>query len=295
MKKKYFFKFSLQLVLLFSISSIYCDTLDFDKLMDLTSQDYKKKYSNQKNKDTVDLLKNLYEKSLAVLPSDCPKIPKIIHQIWVGSKPVPPMFKALQKTWQKYHPDWEYKLWTNQEAEEIILINRDLYDKAKDPVEKADLLRYEILLQQGGLYVDGDFECIASLDKLHYICDFYTGIMPNDVRIILNNAIIACSPGHPIIEQIVTKIKQNKNSHHLMRSGVHHFSNACLEGLKTAPGINVAYPVDIFYPLPYRYNNRKTGWRDLVKPESMAIHYWGSNKGKQMHKWESSTGFYGEN
>src|ERR1700722_16260603 len=34
-----------------------------------------------------------------------PLIPKIIHQIWLGS-PLPEKYKALQATWLNHHPDW---------------------------------------------------------------------------------------------------------------------------------------------------------------------------------------------
>ncbi len=46
------------------------------------------------------------------------RIPKIIHQIWIGS-PLPQKYYRWQKSWQKYHPDWEYKLWTERDIEKF--------------------------------------------------------------------------------------------------------------------------------------------------------------------------------
>ena len=40
------------------------------------------------------------------------KIPKIIHQLWIGSKP-PPI--NLMNTWKNKNPDFEYICWTEEE------------------------------------------------------------------------------------------------------------------------------------------------------------------------------------
>ena len=53
------------------------------------------------------------EENVTTLPT-INKIPKIIHQIWVGGKKIPQKYKKLIKTVKDVHPDWEYKLWTNE-------------------------------------------------------------------------------------------------------------------------------------------------------------------------------------
>ena len=40
------------------------------------------------------------------------KIPKKIHQIWIGNAPIPEHCEAFAREMQEMHPDWEYKLWT---------------------------------------------------------------------------------------------------------------------------------------------------------------------------------------
>src|ERR1700722_14528708 len=73
-----------------------------------------------------------------------PRIPKILHQIWIGDG-VPEELKAFQKSWQLLHPDWEYHLWTQHNIAQLPLINRAYIDSAQNPAEKADLLRLELL------------------------------------------------------------------------------------------------------------------------------------------------------
>ena len=73
-----------------------------------------------------------------------PLIPKIIHQIWLGSS-LPEKYKRFQQSWKKYHPDWTYILWSEKEIEEFGLKNKKIYDKTKNLGQKSDIARYEIL------------------------------------------------------------------------------------------------------------------------------------------------------
>ena len=43
------------------------------------------------------------------------------------------------------------------------------YAKAPNFGEASDILRYGLLLTQGGLYVDTDFECVQSVEALHKV------------------------------------------------------------------------------------------------------------------------------
>ena len=43
------------------------------------------------------------------------------------------------------------------------------YAKAPNFGEASDILRYGLLLTQGGLYVDTDFECVQSVEALHEV------------------------------------------------------------------------------------------------------------------------------
>ena len=129
----------------------------------------------------MDFFRALYNKNK---PSNCTpsttlKIPKIIHQIWIG-KSVPEEFNHYQFSWRAHHPDWEYRLWTQADITNLHMHNESLARESRSPAEISDLMRYEILYQYGGVYVDFDFQCLKSLEPLHYLYDFYTGIQPLD-------------------------------------------------------------------------------------------------------------------
>jgi hypothetical protein len=104
-----------------------------------------------------------------------PIIPKLIHQIWIGKRELPPLRKAFMESWKKHHPDWSYKLWTNEDVEnwQGKFYLKDLYDRAYTIQEKADILRLNIIYRYGGLYVDTDLECLKNFSPLHHKYKFY--------------------------------------------------------------------------------------------------------------------------
>src|SRR5690606_35981755 len=59
-----------------------------------------------------------------------PKIPKIIHQIWIGS-PVPERFQELMDSWKTFHPDWTYILWDDASIKTLHIKNALLFSYCK--------------------------------------------------------------------------------------------------------------------------------------------------------------------
>ena len=162
-------------------------------------------------KKTYDDAKNL------VHYQETPRIPKIIHQIWLGS-PVPKEFNAIIKTWKEKHPEWEYKLWTDSDVKQIQLINQKAYDAATNYGMKSDILRLEILHQFGGVYVDIDQECILPHDIFHHITNFYIGLLSLDLpfKISIANGVMGSKKKHQIICNALQKI--HKNTHRIINA-----------------------------------------------------------------------------
>jgi mannosyltransferase OCH1-like enzyme len=82
-------------------------------------------------------------------------IPKIIHQIWIGPKKRPDIWMDSVKNFASEF-GYEYILWDDQKVSEMNMINRDYYILEKTYNGKSDVLRYEILYQNGGVYIDAD-------------------------------------------------------------------------------------------------------------------------------------------
>lgn len=264
-----------KLLIVTFFNTLIAPSIKFDDSMDTQSFFYLNKYSKPIMKENITFLKQLYEKNFC--NDNIQKIPKIIHQIWAGPNPIPSIYKTWQKTWVDKHPDWKYILWTDKEISTLKLHNEALYNKTTDYREKADLARYEILYNYGGIYIDMDCECLKPFDELLYY-NFFVGIVDNYVDPIVNNAIIGSTEKHFILKNIIENIKDIEIKDWRWRSGVFYFSQEFLKLIKISPGINIALPTSYLYTVPYTYNNKES-IEKYIKPESFALHYWGNKIG----------------
>lgn len=199
------------------------------------------------------------------------KIPKIIHQIWVGPNP-PPKF---MKKWKEMNPEYEYILWDDKKVSEFNLKNLHLYNMFGEQwCGKSDVLRYEILYKYGGIYLDADCDPKRPLDDYLLDDDFFTCYINEGIRgSRLANGIIGCIKKHPIMNtciQELSKIK-NVNKEAYIVAGPVFFTKACNHyQLKVYPS---------YYFLPEFYTGVK---------------YEGDFKPYCDHKWGTTNKLYGK-
>lgn len=94
------------------------------------------------------------------------KIPKIIHYFWFGKKELPEIFYKCIESWKKYCPDYEIKLWTEENFDvNIAPYCKQAYEKQKYAYV-SDYARLYTLYNYGGIYLDIDAEILKSLDTL---------------------------------------------------------------------------------------------------------------------------------
>lgn len=110
------------------------------------------------------------------------RIPKIIHQIWIGPKKIPEYCKKFCAEMMYKHPDYKYILWGNELFEKYkgdIFIESYKRNNVQ-PVFISDRFRLLLLRDYGGIYVDVDSKIIRSfnniLDKLGSHIDFFAGM-----------------------------------------------------------------------------------------------------------------------
>jgi mannosyltransferase OCH1-like enzyme len=167
---------------------------------------------------TFAFFRRLYaeDKFEQVMPDVKPRIPRLLHQIWIGNRPLPDLRRCGQQSWFENHPTWNYKLWTNKEIKGYRFSDanlQNLFCRSSRISEKADLLRYDILNQFGGAVVDLDCRCLEPLDVLHHCYDFYSMIMPSSPQLPSgsalgeeNGSLRSCAlgsvPGHPVFRRI---------------------------------------------------------------------------------------------
>lgn len=212
-------------------------------------------------------------------PDSTPRIPKIMHQIWLGSK-VPESLEYFMNSWTKIHkgPEWQYILWTDEKIEKLGLYNQEFYDQTTNYGMKSDIARLEIIYRFGGVYLDTDMEALAPLDLLHHTYDFYIGLQPIDSGFIqVGIGILGARPYHPVIQKAITHIKNNWNTLkgapqktgpvHVTRM-IYLFSKDEKEsGLR-----DIILPALYFYPLGSQENAIE--YEKWKEQGSLSVHWW---------------------
>ncbi|NGX47042.1 MAG: Subversion of eukaryotic traffic protein A [Chlamydiae bacterium] len=214
----------LVLLILLFFSTLYPD----DEFFQLMGKETPHWIHVSKTEDTLALEKfgMLYEanKNLRFTEEGPYKIPKVIHFIWLGPQPFPPQSVENIRSWLAYHPDWKIKFWTDRERlppcndMEVCLVDtfpflflRHCYEESENWGEKSDVLRFEILYQEGGVYADHDASCLQKFDGLHRGYDFYCGLeSPHPPiagrNITSGNGVIGSRSFHPVIGRVIELI-----------------------------------------------------------------------------------------
>ena len=93
-------------------------------------------------------------------------IPKKIHYCWFGRGQMPELALKCIESWHRYMPDYEYKLWN----EDNFDINSNQYVKEAYEARKfafvTDYVRLFALITEGGIYMDTDVEVLKPYDDL---------------------------------------------------------------------------------------------------------------------------------
>jgi mannosyltransferase OCH1-like enzyme len=207
-------------------------------------------------------------------------IPKKIHQIWFGE--MPNEHKKLIPGIREKHPGWEYKLWTIEDAEQYPMRNRELFDKTENLGSKSDIFRYEVLYNEGGIYLDSDFDMVKSFDSLLHN-ELFTGIGHVQEPEVFNG-LIGCTKNHELMGKIVEGLEKESVDDIMSCTGPYyftkHFFNYLIHDQKSDK--IVILPTPYFYPFPAVYRHYIRNKVDRMKKyihsfntkETICVHLW---------------------
>lgn len=141
-------------------------------------------------------------------------IPKIIHQTWKTAE-IPAQWKYFAEIVQKMNPDWEYKLWTDNDNDKFVKENfPDFYDifiGFSRNIMRADVIRYLIMHKYGGVYLDLDYEVLKPFDFGNHklILPMNRSKAFGDEHDALGNCIFASVPNHKFWDDVINDLKNN--------------------------------------------------------------------------------------
>lgn len=143
------------------------------------------------------------------------KIPKTIHQIWLGPEQPPTQF---MNTWEidyiKKYPDFQYFLWDEEKIKKLYWsedLNK-IYNLEKDPKAKSDIARLLILYFKGGIFIDPYSVWVNDKNLNDLITkayrqenNFFVAREPNQNWI--GNGVIGSSKQHPALNFLLEKLE----------------------------------------------------------------------------------------
>lgn len=92
-------------------------------------------------------------------------IAKKIHYIWLGKGDKPKIFEKCLASWKKYCSDWEIVEWNEDNLDlSKYQYALDAYNDKKYAFA-SDVFRFDILYNEGGIYLDTDVELLQPIDK----------------------------------------------------------------------------------------------------------------------------------
>ena len=145
-------------------------------------------------------------------------IPRKIHQVFIqfkNGKPfndIPLFVQQVSKTKQYcLTNDIEYQMWNEESCNELIGKYpqfKELYENFREPIQKVDFIRYLILYDIGGIYVDCDIAPIGDMNDLFQMNQFFV-IWNDDKKLLPYNAILGSTPKNILYEDIFKQIEHD--------------------------------------------------------------------------------------
>lgn len=202
-------------------------------------------------------------------------IPRIIHCVWLGDAPKPPVVLKCIESWKRMCPGWEIREWGDEALEGID--NRYLREAVEHRkwAFAADYLRLKVLNDHGGFYLDTDLELLRPIGEF---CadDFTTGFIDRPPDVFLNMCFIGAAKGNRVVAEMLDEygriafvgadgeLDQTPNVVRFARyfaSRGFDFSDAHAE-VKISP-TEIIHPVEMFNSREgYAFHHAAASWLD---------------------------------
>ncbi|MDY6485770.1 glycosyltransferase [Acinetobacter faecalis] len=127
-------------------------------------------------------------------------IPKVIHYCWFGEKDIPKAQLEFIKTWHKYCPDWEFKLWNEKTFDVTKFKYTESAYNQKKYAFVSDYVRVWALNTYGGVYLDTDVELKQNIECF-LECDAFSCV--ERIGIPFTSAVWGSVASHELLQMLL--------------------------------------------------------------------------------------------
>lgn len=222
-------------------------------------------------------------------------MPKVLHYVWLGEKPMHPLMQEWQQKWVALHPDWEVKTWREVEGlpPHLLACENELVEcrcpayLASCPTyaKRSDVWRYEILEQLGGVYLDADFEPVKCIEPLLDGIEAFAGLCKTvydwsnanpagKTKLEVGCSIMGAMPHHPWLRELVARTPEQDPIEQLALAFPY-----LTEVTARYPDVRLLDP-EVFYPVTwdrYARGGRRSLKKEVLPEGTYAVHRWSSN------------------
>jgi len=156
-------------------------------------------------------------------------IPKILHQTYSIYENIPDDIRKTMLKLKKKNPDWQYKFYDDNDIFNYLsknfppkVLKAYLKINPKYGPARADLFRYAVLYNEGGVYLDAKSFCNKPLSKVikstdKFVLSYWHNYKPHADLIGLEkgeiiNWFIAVIPKHPLMLKVINAVVDNINN-----------------------------------------------------------------------------------
>lgn len=204
-------------------------------------------------------------------------IPRILHYVWVGDKPLPRKYEVNIKSWRETNPEFEVRAWTNETIDcKNAYLERCLAEK--NWANASNYIRFAVVNAHGGIYLDTDVMLVGSLNSvLKQNCFFGFQSEAKEADWV-NNAVFGATAEHWFtrlcMDRLVAEFDGTEPANHsaprlvtrlLVENGLDVYRRG---GVKVKDVM--IYPQKVFYP--YMWNEEFSF--GAVTDKTIAVHFW---------------------
>lgn len=142
-------------------------------------------------------------------------IPRIIHQLYKTDNlsSMPAHWQTASRSCRELHPEYEHKLWTDESMMEFIRTrypeSMQEFSKYSHAIQRIDAVRYFLMYEYGGFYLDMDVGCLMSLEPLRTI---NAVILPHTQPYGVSNDMMASPARHPFLRYALSQLWPNQRN-----------------------------------------------------------------------------------